>query len=284
MNKSFLLFIILTLLLCNIGFTQTNDSTVVSVKDSIVEKNWYADILAKHTFLNITSKPISFSQPRRMVQYSDYLFYIISFLVLTIALFRLFNDKYYMNLTRVFFNSSLRQSQLVEQLLLDKQASLVWNLFFVVVMGLYLFQLLIFHKEASVFNFKILGLSMLAVLAVYAVKYAVTLFFGWLTGFLEEAENYLFIVFLLNKILALFLLPLILIMAYVDSNLAYPTLQISYLLIGVMCFIRYFRAFGMLQYKLKVSRLHFLLYVAGAELLPILILYKSSMIIVAKNL
>lgn len=287
-SKSFPLFFLLTFLLCNPCFAQTNDSAVIPVKllikDTVIEKNVYAEVLAKHTFLNSSSNPVSFSQPKRVVQNTDYLFYVISFLVLTIALFRLFNDKYYLNMTRVFFNSSLRQSQLVEQLLLDKQGSLVWNLFFVVVMGLYLFQLLVFHQETAIINYKVLGLSMFAVLAVYSIKYFITLFFGWLTGFMEEAENYLFIVFLLNKMLALFLLPVILIMTYVDRSLVYPTIQFSFLLIGMIFFIRYFRAFGMLQYKLKVSRLHFLLYVAGAELLPILILYKSSMIIVAKNL
>jgi hypothetical protein len=287
-SKSFHLFLFTAFLLCNCCFSQTNDSSVISgkviINDTVIEKNWCAEVLAKHTFLNSTSKPVSFSQPKRFVQNTDYLFYIISFLVLTIALFRLFNDKYYLNMTRVFFNSSLRQSQLVEQLLLDKQASLVWNLFFVVVMGIYLFQLLVFHQETSLINYKVLGLCMLLVLSVYAVKYFITLFFGWLTGFLDEAENYLFIVFLLNKMLALFLLPVILIMIYVDNSWVYPTIQFSFLLIGLVFFIRYFRAFGMLQYKMKVSRFHFLLYVTGVELLPILILYKSSMIIVAKNL
>lgn len=288
MSKSFPLFLGIVFLLCKTCFAQTTDSAAVAdqvlVKDSIVQKNDYAEILAKHSFLNIASKPVSFSQPKRQIQNTDYLFYIISFLVLVIALFRLLNDKYYLNMTRVFFNSSLRQSQLVEQLLLDKQASLLWNLFFVVVMGIYLFQLLVFHQDISIVNYRILGLSMIAVFSVYAVKYVATLFFGWLSGFMEEAENYLFIVFLLNKMLAFFLLPLILIMTYVDKSFAYPTLQFSFLLIAVMFFIRYFRAFGMLQYKMQVSRFHFLLYVVGAELLPILLLYKSSMIIVAKNL
>ena len=287
-SKSFHLFLFTAFLLCNCCYSQTNDSSVISgkvlINDTVIEKNWYAEVLAKHTFLNSTSKPVSFSQPKRFVQNTDYLFYIISFLVLTIALFRLFNDKYYLNMTRVFFNSSLRQSQLVEQLLLDKQASLVWNLFFVVVMGIYLFQLLVFHQETSLINYKVLGLCMLLVLSVYAVKYFITLFFGWLTGFLDEAENYLFIVFLLNKMLALFLLPVILIMIYVENSWVYPTIQFSFMLIGMTFFIRYFRAFGILQYKLKVSRFHFLLYVTGVELLPILILYKSSMIIVVKNL
>jgi hypothetical protein len=282
-SKSCFYIFFLIFLFCNAAFAQTQNSLTLQ-KDTVVAKNAYADIVAKHSFLNVSSKPVSFPQSKRLVQNRDYIFYLISFLLFTIALFRLLNDKYYLNMTRVFFNSSLRQSQLVEQLLLDKQASLVMNLFFVLVMGLYLFQLLIYFAEASYINAKLLGICMLAVLSVYGIKYVITLFFGWITGYSSESENYVFIVFLLNKMLSLFMLPVIVVMAYVDQSLASTFIQFSFFIIGLMFFIRYFRVFGMLQYKLKVSRLHFLLYVAGVEILPLLIIYKSSMIILTKNL
>lgn len=283
MSKNWFYIFFSIFLFCNAAFAQTQDSLNLQ-KDTIVVKDTYADVIAKHSFLNVSSKPVSFPQTKRLVQNKDYIFYLISFLLLTIALFRLLNDKYYTNMTRVFFNSSLRQSQLVEQLLLDKQASLVMNLFFVLVMGLYLFQLLIYFAGASYLNAKLLGISMLAVLSVYGIKYVITLFFGWITGYSSESENYVFIVFLLNKMLSLFMLPVILVIAYVDQSLASTIIQFSFFIIGLMFFIRYFRVFGMLQYKLKVSRLHFLLYVAGVEILPLLIIYKSSMIILTKNL
>jgi len=240
--------------------------------------------IAKHFFLHSIQKPVAYPQQSRELHSKDYLFYLISFLLAVVALFRLFNNKYYTNMIRVFFNSSLRQSQLVDQLVQDKQASLVLNLFFVTTMGLYLFLLLNFFKIAAIDDLFILGICLLLVLAVYLMKYIITFFFGWITGYLPEAENYIFIVFLLNKVMAIVLLPIIILMAYVEQAVVSWTINLSLFLIGFIFFLRYFRAYGLLQYKMKVSRLHFMVYIIGVEILPILIIYKSALNILSKNL
>ena len=172
----------------------------------------------------------------------------------------------------------------MEQLVQDKQASLVLNLLFAVTMGLYLFLLLNYFNIASIDDLSILGICMLLVTAVYLIKYIITFFFGWITGYLPEAENYIFIAFLLNKVMAIVLLPIVIVMAFVEQGVVGWVINLSLFLIGFIFFLRYFRAYGLLQYKMKVSRLHFMFYILGVEILPILIIYKLALNILSKNL
>ena len=64
------------------------------------------------------------------------MFYLIAGIVLLLAFFKYFNSRYFTNLFRVFFNTSLRQSQLTDQLLQAKLPSLLFNLFFILSGGI----------------------------------------------------------------------------------------------------------------------------------------------------
>ena len=72
----------------------------------------------------------------------DTIFYTILIVIAILAFFRFFYVRYFNNLFRVFFNSSLRQSQLTDQLLQAKLPSLFFNIFFVASGGLFIYFLL----------------------------------------------------------------------------------------------------------------------------------------------
>jgi hypothetical protein len=48
--------------------------------------------------------------------------------------------------------------------------------------------------------------------------------------------------------------------------------------------LRFFRSYGLLQNQLKISRFHFMLYITGIEILPLLLIYKGLMVYLSKNL
>jgi len=56
---------------------------------------------------------------------------------------------------------------------------------------------------------------------------------------------------------------------------------ISLLMIGLLLLLRFFRSHGLLQKQLKVSGFHFFLYIAGTEILPLLLIYKGLLILVS---
>ena len=214
----------------------------------------------------------------------DLIFYIFLGLLLFLALMKAAFGRYFSNLTRVFFNTSLKQSQLTDQLLQAKLPSLLMNIFFVVMAGMYIFLLTVISKKSTFHQYHYLWYAMLFVLIVYLVKYFVINTTGWLTGFSREAGGYIFIVFLINKIMSLALLPLLVIMTFSEPLFQKIAMLLSFVLIFLLFLIRYYRSFGLLKNKINLSMFHFLLFIIGAELLPMLIIYKWAMNILTKNL
>jgi hypothetical protein len=240
-------------------------------------------VLEHNLYLNTKAKPIATSSKEMAATSTDLIFYIILSTLLLLAFLRFFYPRYFNNLFRVFFNTSLRQSQLTDQLLQAQLASMLFNLFFVVTGGLYSYFLLLHYKWVTSDNaVLVIGASILLLALIYFVKYLTLKFTGWLTGNKEVANTYLFIIFLINKILSVMLLPFVIVMAFAMPGLKTIAAVLSLLLVVLMFLLRFLRSFGLLQHKVKVSWFHFLLFIAGVELLPILLIYKGMVIMLTK--
>jgi|688.fasta_scaffold11366_3 hypothetical protein len=279
--KQFLFFVFFSLFTVYGVTAQVADSSVRASKP-VHSLN---DLLVKNFLLDAYSKPVANFQQVRKIVSQDLIFYILLGLVFYLAVLRAAFPRYFVNLIRVFFNTSLRQSQLTDQLLQARLPALCINIFFACIGGVFLY--LILNKldiSSSNNSWKVLLYTIPAIALVYLGKYFILLFTGWLTGFKQEAGTYLFIVFLFNKILSLFLLPLAVVIAFAETSIAQIGLMISFILIGLWLLLRFYRSYSLLQHRLKVSSFHFFLYVIGIEILPILLIYKAAMLIMLKNL
>ena len=276
--------------------TQSADSLTVrrdSVRkqDSIIPRvitydTMFHRLLQDNLFLNISGRPIAMAHKVRKEQsQQDIFFYLIAAIAILLAFFRFFYTRYFNNLFRVFFNASLRQSQLTDQLLQAKLPSLFFNIVFVCIGGVYAYLLLKYYNWVSDENmWKILLYSTLSLGLIYFIKFLSLKFTGWLTGFKQVTNTYIFIIFLINKILGILLIPFTIIIAFSIPELATAAVIISLLLIGLMFLLRFFRSYGLLQHQLKISRFHFFMYVAGIEVIPVLLIYKGLVLLLSKNL
>ena len=235
---------------------------VAGIKDTVIFKN---------KILNLDTKAVSLAVSTKKANGKDALFYILTALVLLLAFFRYFYNRYFTNLFRVFFNTSLRQSQLTDQLLQAKLPSLLFNIFFVLSAGIY--------EEDSLIAMS-MSIGILAL--IYFIKFLTLKFTGWLTGLQEATDTYIFVVFLINKILGICLVPFVIIIAFSDVVIVKNAALISLMIIGIFLLLRFLRSYGLLQNQLKISRFHFILYIAGIELLPLLLIYKGLMIYLSK--
>ena len=52
---------------------------------------------------------------------------------------------------------------------------------------------------------------------IYLVKYCALKFTGWVTGLKEITNTYVFVIFLINKIIGIFLVPFIVILAFSEN-------------------------------------------------------------------
>ena len=127
--------------------------------------------------------------------------------MLFFAFIKLFFNKYLQNLFSVFFRISLKQKQMREQLLQAPLPSLLLNIFFVVTSSIYIaFLLKIYRFNVTGSFWWLLVYCVLIVLVVYLVKFLALKFVGWVFNMREASSTYIFIVFLINKLLGIFLM------------------------------------------------------------------------------
>lgn len=248
--------------------------------DSVLIRAFSTNLL-----LNSKSTPLALVAKTKALTTINLFFYLLFGEVFILALLRFFYSRYFDNLFRVFFNTSLRQSQLTDQLLQAKQVSLFYNLLFVITGGIYVYLLLVHFKLLHTSDIKLgLGMCILGLAVIYFFKFLILKFTGWITGYKEVVNTYLFIIFLINKILSVLLLPLVIIMAFSSVGLQVAAVYISFFIIGLLFLFRFLRSYGLLQHQIKVGRFHFFMYIIGIELLPLMLIYKALMILLNKNI
>jgi len=287
LKKRFLYIILLCILQLSTWSQDSSNTNVV--KNGLLIKSDSTILHQKEILINNATynlKAISESYTQRIRSYNtlDLLFYILIFLMLFLSVFKLIYQKYFTNLARVFLNTTLRQSQLVDQLLIAKLQSLVMNIFFFITAGIYVFLLLKHTGKVGLNDWSTMLICIAFVACLYVLKYVNVIFFGWLTGFKNEVENYLFIVFLINKITGIILIPFLFIISFAKDSIVESSIVLSILLLVILLIIRYLRAFGALKSQLRVSRFHFFVYVIAIEIIPILLICKQAMIILNKSL
>ena len=283
LKQLYLLFSIF-LLMHFCATAQLADSAVIK-KDSVSQVSAIKEIplialnklLDDNHFLNSKSTSVSLLQLIQKKEDKNVFFYLLAALVLLLGIAKTAYSRYFSNMFRVFFNSSLRQSQLTDQLLQDQLPSLIFNIFFVILGGLYFYLLTSYlHPTSNQSNWYLLGICIAGFATIYLVKFITLKFTGWITGYKQEVDIYTFIVFLINKIIAICLLPIVIVMTFSDQKIKTAFILISFILIGTMLLMRFFRSYSLLQHRMKVSRFHFFLYIFSVEVLPLFIIYKAA--------
>ena len=227
-----------------------------------------------HPFLPL-NKPAAFM----LIDYhyhssKDELFYLMVGIIFILAFIRLAFPKYFKNLFLLFFQTAIRQKQTRDQLLQDNLASLLTNFLFILSTSLYITMLVMFWGLTTVpFWWLALGTALI-LLVIYLIKYLFLLFSGWVFNTKEAAGSYIFVVFLVNKVLGVILIPFVLILCFAQSQLVLIANTLSFGLIFVLFSYRYWVSFVAIRNKLNVNGLHFLLYLCAVELLPLVLIYK----------
>lgn len=269
--------------------TLVKRDTVISKAIIPVHVNHYdsmvSSLLIENKFLQNKDAPSSLAVSYKKTKSADALFYLLAALLLLLAVFRFFFARYFSNLFRVFFNSSLRQGQFTDQLLQAKLPSLLFNIFFILCGGMYSYFILLHYQLINDSNWlESIALCVGLVGLVYFSKFCILKFTGWVTGFHQETDTYVFVLFLINKIIGIILVPFIVIIAFSESYIVNAVILTSFFCLGSLLVLRFFKSYGLLQHQLKISRFHFFLYLVGIEILPLLLIYKGLVIYLNKNL
>jgi hypothetical protein len=235
---------------------------------------WKA-VLTANPFFNFLGQPVRQQFELHRANSKDSLFYLLLGILFYFALVRIFFEKYFGNLMTLFFRVSLRQQQIREQVLQTPLPSLLLNFLFIITGGLYACFLLHYSRFAPTINFWLLYVNCMVGLGViYLVKFLVLKFCGWVFNIARATDTYIFIVFLVNKMLGIFLLPFLILITFSGPSAREIFITISLVMVFVLLMYRVLAAFRPVRNEIKLTPFHFFLYLCAFEIAPLLLIYK----------
>jgi hypothetical protein len=235
----------------------------------------WPDLLKTHLFFNFTGKPV----PIRVLLHEpvsyDGMFYLLVGMLFYFAIIKLFFAKYLANLLTLFFRASIRKQQIREQVLQSPFPSLLLNTLFVFSAGLYGAFLLQYYHFGNPDHFWIHYLYCAVILALlYLMKFVILRITGWVFNISRAVDTYLFVVFMTNKIIGIFLLPFLVVITFSGSIPMEIGITLSILMVGLFYVYRFIASYSALHKEIKISGLHFFLYLCAFEIAPLVLIYK----------
>ena len=219
------------------------------------------------------------SQPRKQFQGKEPEFYLLVVLLLIYAMLQRAFPKYFNDLFRLFFRTTLKQLQVREQLMQTPLPSLLLNIFFVVIGSLYISLVLSHFKWSPVGNYWLMSVYCIAGLSViYSIKFLSLKVSGWLFNMQAAADVYIFIVFVINKMIGLVLLPFLIILSFTQGKIYSVSLTLSLLVVVVLFAYRFILTYSAVRNQVKVNPFHFFLYFCAFEIAPLLLIYKGLLL------
>ena len=120
--------------------------------------------------------------------------------------------------------------------------------------------------------------AIFALTIIYLVKFLWLKTAGWLFNLKETADNYIFIVFIINKIIGIFLLPILVLMAFSTPEILDVVMVISWIGLGGLLIYRFILTFAAVHNQINVNLFHFFLYLCAFEIAPLLLIYKALLL------
>lgn len=246
-------------------------------EQAVAERSWRQtdSLLRAHPYLQTTRVE---DRMERLQPFDNEAgdFYLIMGLVLFLGMVRAVHPHYFRLVLRSFWQPGGAARGYREQLEQASFPNLLMNLFFSCVTGVWLYYLLqAFVRPAPWLPGGVLIFLLSAgILLVYLIKYLAVLFSGWAFRVEALTSQYLFSIFLINKIIAIALLPFILLLAFASPEWQEPLAISSMFVAGGLLLTRYVRSWQSFGSFFQYSKFHFITYLCASEVLPLAILLK----------
>ncbi|MFO0415549.1 MAG: DUF4271 domain-containing protein [Bacteroidota bacterium] len=230
-------------------------------------------LVIKKSFLPVGKEGQKLIRKDKIKSKLQWHFYYLFLVFFFFAVIKLLYPRYLNDLFRVFFRTSLKANQIKEQLVASVWQSMLFNLLFFLSAGFYLYLLMAryqfpFYKSEVVLLLVCTGLF----LSIYLGKYLFLRLAGWLFNVNQAADTYVFIVFLVNKMAGIILLPFLIVIAFAPAIIAEAAIIISFIVLTVLIFYRSLLGYQTGTGISKLSNFHFFIYVMAMEISPLMIL------------
>ncbi len=252
------------------------DTAWIGMAKKYAEENFIHQAFKQNKIFNFSSAAITITSNKKEFKGKEVIFYALITILLFFAVIRYSYPKYILDLFRVTFRTTLKRRQISEQLIQTPVPSLLLNFFFLISGSLYISFLLQHYDLTRDYNFWLLSsYCFLALMTIYLIKFLSLKFSGWLFNISPTTDSYIFIVFIINKILGIYLLPFLILLAFTEGNIYEVALTISYIGIFVLLVFRFILSYGLIQNQIRLNPFHFFLYLCAFEIIPLLLIYKA---------
>jgi len=178
----------------------------------------------------------------------------------------------------------MRHQQIRDQVLQSPLPSLFLNILFVISTGLFLSFVADYYNIVPGMNRWLLLFYCCVLLAtIYIGKFILLKMVGWMFNIRSATDTYIFIVFLVNKMLGIYLLPALLFMAFAKGQFLTILMTLTYFFIVILFIYRFIIAYRPVRNEIKLSRFHFFIYLCAFEIAPLLLIYKVLLIFVERS-
>jgi len=224
----------------------------------------------------------SFSIPKRAL-YSqrkirsnlEWIFYSFLFLFLFAAVIGRYSNGLLRKLWKIYVNDGFIYRQSKDQMSQQPFVSISLNFLFIFSTVLFIFFGLQWDNEyTGSMRWFILASSFLVIAVVYIFKHIFFKLMGWAFGQEQAFDDYLFIVFLNNKLAGLILLFSSFIMAFSDAASSSLTFRLALFLIALMLLYRFLRGYQVFSKQSRIGFFSLLLAFIALELIPSVMLIK----------
>ncbi len=248
--------------------------SLVQLQDSIARSFSSANMFLNHS-LAPTGNGIL---PRQTTpNFLELIIVLIGFCILVYLYIS--QPKRFIQIIKSFFSLSQTRQLVREDYRLNKGVSIALLSLFLLMMSYFL---LLFNSKFQVVDNS--GLSKLSwyfiicimILTVYFFKYLIHKILATLTDSHDEINEYIFNVFMMNKALGLFLLPVVIIASFTHIDHQTP-IYIGIFLCCLFYIIRIYRGFNIGYLSKGLSIFHLFLYLCGLEFLPFAVIIKLLM-------
>ncbi|WP_350340190.1 DUF4271 domain-containing protein [Paraflavitalea speifideaquila] len=127
------------------------------------------------------------------------------------------------------------------------------------------------------------GYGCLLVLAIYLGKFIILKIIGWIFNVSNATDTYIFIIFMVNKMVGIILVPVLILMAFPYGSFLPVTMTLAFIMLALSLAYRFIISYKPIRSEIKVSRFHFFVYLCAFEIAPLLLIYKVLLIFVERS-
>lgn len=251
----------------------------LSLLPLVESRGFYGEFIGYYLYNNgfYAIKPAHDFLPHayRAGSHQEWIFYSLAFLFLFAGLLNTFFSGYLPKLFRAYINDGFIFKQTREQMMQSRLVSFLYNVFFVLSGTLFIFLGLdIEHHSMGKERWGLLLLILGFLSCIYVFKTMLLQFLGWAFGMQEVFRNYLFVVFVTNKIAGFLVLLSCCAMAFMGLTTSKGVFFFTLCILALMVLFRCVKAYTVFSRQAGAGSFSFIMAFLSLELLPTAVLIK----------